>query len=86
MPRNMKDLPVGSNLSAVSAFAITPHDSNLLTYPIRALTVGVDGIVVYKNWDNETCTTGSLPAGTYSLQANSILATGTTATNLTGWV
>lgn len=86
MPRNMKDLPVGSDLSAVHGFAITPADGSDLTYYIRAITLNVGGVLVYDNWEGETCTTAALPAGTYALQARRVRSTSTTATGITGWV
>lgn len=72
---------------AVGAFAITPHDTNDLTKNIRQLTVGTAGVVVYiSSRDGQTYTTGSLPAGSYPMFASRIKNTGTTATDLTGWV
>lgn len=88
----MTDLNFGTvaahiTASALGAYAVTPNDSTDLTKPVRAVTVGSDGVLVFvSSRDGQTYTTGILPAGTYPLFASRILATGTTATNLTGWV
>lgn len=71
---------------ALGAYAITPSDSANLAETIRAVTVGMQGALSFVGTDGKTYTTGTLPAGTYPLFATRILATGTTATNLTGWV
>lgn len=71
---------------AAGGFAVTPDDNTDLSQPIRGITIGTSaGVVVYINWDGVTCTTGSLPIGTYGLFATRILSTGTTATGITGW-
>jgi hypothetical protein len=71
---------------AIGALAITPSDSVPLARPIRALTIGTDAGAVSYRWQGVTHTTGPLPVGTYALRADQILATGTTATGLTGWL
>lgn len=72
---------------AIGAFAVTPDDDADLAQPVRAVTVGTAGALAYVSWaDDAVHTTGALPAGTYPLLASRILATGTTATDLTGWV
>lgn len=70
---------------AVASFAITASDSEDLDRPIRMLTVYTEGVVSYVNWQGETCTTGTLPTGSYPMEATRILSTGTTASDLTGW-
>lgn len=72
---------------ALSAFAVTPSDTEDLPAPIRALTIGIaDGVVKYTHArSGEVCTTGRLPIGQHSIWARRIWATGTTATGLTGW-
>ena len=67
-------------------FAITPNDDTDLTDHIRAITINAAGVIVAVNWDGETCTSATLPAGTYVCLATRIKATGTTATGITGWV
>lgn len=70
---------------ALGAFAVTPNDSADLASAIRAVTIGGDGTLSYVS-GGLTYTTGTLPAGTYPLFAERIRATGTTATNITGWI
>jgi hypothetical protein len=71
---------------ALGSFAITPSDATNLVLPIRAITLFGDGALTWINSDGVTQTTAILPAGTYPLFATRIMATGTTATTLTGWV
>ena len=79
--------PNGYLASAQGAFAITPSDTVDLPAPIRAVTIGTaGGVIKYIGRDGETRTTGPLPINTYSMEATRILATGTTATGLTGWM
>lgn len=76
--------------AALGAFAITPSDGTDLTTPIRAITINVAGTVSFVSTRGETAgvtqTTSTLPAGTYAIFASRILATGTTATEITGWI
>lgn len=76
----------GLNSSALGSVAITPSDSADLEKNIRAVTLGASGTLAWVNWQGETQATGTLPSGTYALMAKRILATGTTATGLTGWI
>jgi len=71
---------------ALGSMAITPSDSTDLVARIRAVTLNVGGTLAWVNEEDVTQATGPLPAGTYPLMARRILATGTTATGLTGWV
>lgn len=69
---------------AVMAFAITPGAA-ALSEPIRAVTLGGSGVLVYtSSVDGNDYTTGTLPAGTYPVFASHVLAA-TTATDVTGW-
>lgn len=72
---------------ALSAFAITPSDSNDLPAPVRAVTIGtLPGTVRYTHArTGAICPTGPLPVGQHSIWAKRIWYTGTTATGLTGW-
>ena len=72
--------------SSPKAFAITPNDSADLSDFCRAIVVGTEGVVKYHNFDGLVCTTASLPAGVYPFQIRRVLATGTTASDLTGVV
>ena len=71
---------------AVGAFSVAPSNTNDLVSPIRAVTLVQGGTLSFIGIDGQTYTTGELPAGTYPLLASRILATGTTATDITGWV
>lgn len=72
---------------AVGAYAVTPNDSTDLDQPIRMVTLAGEGTLSYiSSLDDATYTTGILPAGSYPLFASRILATGTSATDITGWV
>jgi hypothetical protein len=72
---------------AIGAFAITPSDGADLALAIRQITIGTaGGILVWRGIDGVSQTTGPLPLGTYPIAAHRIMATGTTATGLTGWV
>ncbi|MFN3277944.1 MAG: hypothetical protein ACK41Y_06045 [Paracoccus hibiscisoli] len=53
---------------------------------IRAVTINAPGTISWVSWTGVTCSTGPLPAGTYTMAAMRIRATGTTASGITGWV
>ena len=71
---------------SIGAIVVTPSDTQDLPHAIRAVTIGVTAGSIRYEFDGETWTTGTLPIGTYSLRATRILATGTTAAGMTGWV
>jgi len=79
---------VGTSGPAIGALAITPSDSTDLSQAVRAITIGGNGgtLRFISSRDGQTYTTGQLPSGTYPLCARRILAAGTTATGLTGWI
>lgn len=70
---------------AIGAFAVTPNNDGDLPNNIRAVTIGGGGTISY-DFRGTTWTTGPLPAGTHVFRATRIRATGTTATQITGWV
>lgn len=76
----------GLESPALGALAVTPSDSTDLATAIRAVTLGGGGTLSFVGVDGVTYTTGALPAGTYALRATRIRATGTTATDITGWI
>lgn len=78
--------PNGYSASAVGAFSVSPSDDTDLPHQVRAVTLGVGGVVSYDGWDGETYTTSTLPAGTYPMLAKRIRADATTATSITGWI
>jgi hypothetical protein len=72
----------------MGAFVVTPDDGIDLASVVRAVTIGTAaGVIHYIHArTGADCTTGPLPIGTHSIWAKRILATGTTATGLTGWI
>ena len=73
--------------AALGAISITPNNGADLPEKVRAVTIGGNaGVIVYDGWDGVTYTTRALPVGTYPMLAQRIRATGTTATELTGWI
>ena len=69
-----------------TCFAITPSDTVDLAVAVRQVTIGTaGGVIVWHNERGTVQTTGPLPVGTHLMAAHRILATGTTATGLTGW-
>ena len=85
-PFAMQALP--TNGPAIGAMALSPSDSTDLPQAIRGVTIGGAGgtLSFISSRDGQTYTTAILPAGTYALTARRVLATGTTATGLTGWI
>lgn len=71
---------------ASGAFAITPHDTNALSEPIRGLYVGVAGDVTVRMLRGSTDVLfKAVPAGTIlPIRVTHIRATGTTATTMLG--
>ena len=82
--------PNDSNAVACAerAFAITPHDTNDLTYVVRQIYVGVGGSVKVVTSGGDTVTHKDVPQGSYltGLRIKKVLATGTAATDLIGYV
>ncbi|MDB6453479.1 spike base protein, RCAP_Rcc01079 family [Falsirhodobacter sp. 20TX0035] len=76
----------GVTAAAFGAVAVTPSDSADLAEDVRALTIGTAGTVRYVSSDGVTYATAELPIGTYPMFARRILATGTTAGKITGWI
>lgn len=88
MPDPFAMQALATNGPAIGAVALTPSDSTDLAQSIRGVTIGGAGgtLCFISSRDGQTYTTASLPAGTYALTARRVLATGTTATGLTGWI
>lgn len=76
----------GLQSAAIGALEILPSNTADLSAEIRAVTVGgtAGTITFVSSRDGRTYKTGPLPVGTYAMFAERILATGTTATGLTG--
>ena len=86
MPDPFKSMARPLNGPAIGSINVTPSDGTNLATPIRAITLAVGGTLAWINSDGLSQATAALPAGTYPLLATRILATGTTATGLTGWI
>lgn len=71
--------------SARRAFAVTPHNSNELTYVTKALYVGTTGDVKVTMYDGTAVTFTAVPAGAIlPICVKVIWSTGTTASNIVG--
>lgn len=71
---------------ALGAFAVTPGPTALAS-PIRFVTINGAGVIEYtSSVDGQDYTTNTLPVGTHVFFASHILAGGTTATGITGWI
>jgi hypothetical protein len=68
---------------ATHAAAVTPHDSNELSYVTRAIFVGGAGALKVTTSDGDTVTFTGVTAGTVlPIRAKVVFSTGTTATNI----
>jgi hypothetical protein len=76
-----KDGPLSN---AWNLAAVTPHDTNELTYTARALYIGGAGdVALIAGGDSAAVTLASVPAGTIlPIRAKVVKSTGTTATNI----
>lgn len=72
--------------SAEASFAITPSDESDLPETIRQITLASDGTLRWTGRDGVINETATLPAGSYPIAARRIHASGTSASDLTGWV
>jgi hypothetical protein len=72
----------------LGAFAITPSDSADLPTPIRAISFHAGaGAISFIGWDDKTYTTGTLNHGIiYPVMIRRLRATGTTVSQITGWI
>lgn len=62
--------------------AVTPHDTNELTYASRALYVGTTGNLAVVMVDGTALTLSSVPVGLHPLRVKQVKSTGTTASNI----
>ncbi|WP_136685889.1 spike base protein, RCAP_Rcc01079 family [Falsirhodobacter xinxiangensis] len=86
MPDRFHTHSKGVTAPALGAIAVTPSDSTDLPEMVRAVTLGGGGTLGFVGGDGQTYVTGVLPAGTYAVFARRIRATGTTASDITGWI
>ncbi|TJZ78168.1 spike base protein, RCAP_Rcc01079 family [Paracoccus hibiscisoli] len=77
---------IGSCGPAIQSIVVTPSNTADPPVAMRAVTINTPGTISWISWTGVTCATGPLPAGTYTMAAMGIRATGTTATDITGWV
>lgn len=75
----------GASAPAIGSHAVTPSDTVDLPEVIRAVTIGGSGTLAWRGVDGQDYQTAVLPAGTYAVAAIRIMATGTTATDITAW-
>lgn len=69
---------------ATKAMALVKDGSEISPGPIRMVTIGVSGVLVFQDIYGAINTTGTLPVGNYPVAAVAIMAE-TTADQLTGW-
>ena len=66
-----------------NAVAVTPHDTNDLTYVTRGVYVGGTGTLKVNMQDSGTVTFAGVPAGTLlPIRATRVYSTGTTAATI----
>lgn len=67
---------------ATGGEAVTPHDTNELTYVSRALWIGSTGNLKVTMADGQELTFNSVPVGWMPLRVKKVFSTGTTAANI----
>lgn len=88
MSKKFKSQDASISGPALGSIAITPSDTVDLPVPVRAVTIGgTAGTIRYISAvDEKPYSTGPLPVGMHPIWASRILFTGTTATDMTGWI
>ena len=69
---------------ATKAMALVKDGSDISPGPIRMVTIGVAGVLVFRDIYGAINTTGTLPVGNYPVAAVAIMPE-TTAGQLTSW-
>ncbi len=77
---------VNVNGPSLAPVAITPNNDDDLATPIRMITINGAGTISIIGLDDVTYTSGVLPVGSYPCFAKRVRVTGTTATDITGWI
>lgn len=86
MAKNRFSLSPTPVMGATGSFPVTPADSAFAGNDIiRAITIGVSGTVRWLDADGVVQDTGTLPIGTYPLNAKGVYSSGTTASSITAW-
>ena len=65
-----------------SAAAVTPHDTNELTYVTRAIYIGTAGTLKLTMQDGVAVSFAAIAAGMYRIRAKIVWSTGTSAANI----
>lgn len=71
---------LGGSDDVVAITPDTPHG-----FVTRQITIGTAGVLRYRGRGGATKTTASLPAGSYPIKTDLVIASGTTATEITGF-
>jgi hypothetical protein len=75
-------LSASDTIPATGAVAVTPSDTTVIA-TTRALWVGATGNVTVTMSDGKNATFSNVPVGILPVQVTKVLATATTATNIT---
>lgn len=86
MNANFENLTFGLNSPCLGSFPVTPSDADDLPNEIREVSIATGGTIAWVDWHGNQHSTATLPVGRYSMLCRKILATGTTAADITGWV
>ena len=82
--------PTGTNIDGThkGAHAVTPNDDADLPVPIRGVSFhGGNGTLAFVGWDGVTYQTDTLSHnGIYPVMIRRLLVTGTTVSQITGWI
>lgn len=87
MPDRFQNASPSLSGPASHGFAVTPHDTNLLSETTRALYVGAAGTLAVVLASGASITFTGVASGTVlPVRANKVMATGTSATDILGLV
>lgn len=87
MPATFEGYARSNQGPAADAFAVSPHDTNDLGTPARALYIGGGGDVVILTQVGTEITFANIPTGTLlPINCTRVKSTGTNATNIVGLV
>jgi hypothetical protein len=87
MPDRFQNSSPSLSGPATHGFAVTPHDTNVLSETTRALYVGAAGTLAVVMASGASVTFSGLASGTVlPVRATKVMATGTTAADILGLV